>query len=95
MSINLLKFMQYTQLLNEDEHDYVDGSFVGEEETQVSIIIFDNILLVLVYFVPKCVCVCVCVCVYTFILTYSYYFLNVIIPLIITHSFIGVNPFLL
>ena len=51
MSINLLKFMQYAQLLNVDEYDYVDGSVIGEEETHVSIIIFDKVLLVFIYFV--------------------------------------------
>ena len=33
----------------------VEGSIIGEKETQVSIIIFDNVLLVLVDFVPKCI----------------------------------------
>ena len=35
MSINLLKFMQYAQMLNVDEYDYVDGSVIGEEKTEV------------------------------------------------------------
>ena len=64
MSINLLKFMQYAQLLNANEYDYVEGFVVGEEETHVSIIIFDNVLLVLVYFFPKCTYT------YTYIHTY-------------------------